>query len=454
MHSPPATKPRVLIADDDLALADTLVDGLADAGFEVTRTGSSVEAKALLEQQPFDALVTDLRMPGIDGLGLLAISQRLSRDRPVIVMTAYSAVDTAVESIRMGAYHYLTKPFKVGELTLFLERALADARLRQEARALRRSLGEGSAMARLVGRDGGLRDVATLVSRVAEADVPVLVLGETGSGKGLVVRALHFEGGRGKAPLVTVNCAALPEALLESELFGHVRGAFTGASANRRGLIEEASGGTLLLDEIGDLALPLQAKLLHVLEQGVVRAVGSNREVSIDVRFVAATHRDLRALAAEGRFREDLLFRLDVVTIEVPPLRQRTGDLPGSSSTSWRRPSPGTPTPPPVASPPPPCRSSRPTTGPAMSARLEHLVQRAVLLVQTPEIDVSDLPPAIVAAAPRAFAFGGHVRKLEEVERQYAEWALEQLGGRRMLTAERLDIDRKTLARLLGGTDG
>jgi two-component system response regulator HydG len=453
MHSPPATKPCVLIVDDDVALVDTLADGLADAGFEATRTGSSLEAKELLEQRPFDALVTDLRMPGIDGLGLLAISQRLSRERPVIVMTAYSAVDTAVESIRMGAYHYLTKPFKVGELTLFLERALADARLRQEARTLRRSLGEGSAMARLVGRHGSLRDVATLVSRVAEADVPVLVLGETGTGKGLVVRALHFEGGRGKAPLVTVNCAALPEPLLESELFGHVRGAFTGASANRRGLIEEANGGTLLLDEIGDLALPLQAKLLHVLERGVVRAVGSNREVPIDVRFVAATHRDLHALAAEGRFREDLLFRLDVVTIEIPPLRQRPGDLPELVAHFLEEAV--------VRHPHAVARHFTPAALERLAAydwpgnvrELEHMVERAVLLVQTPDIDVSDLAPAIVAAAPRPFVFGGRVRKLQEVERQYAEWALEQLGGRRMLTAETLDIDRKTLARLLGGTD-
>jgi two-component system response regulator HydG len=299
-----------------------------------------------------------------------------------------------------------------------------------------------------------LREVATLVSRVAEADVPVLVLGETGTGKGLVVRALHFEGGRGRAPLVTVNCAALPEPLLESELFGHVRGAFTGASASRRGLIEEASAGTLFLDEIGDLALPLQAKLLHVLEQGLVRAVGSNREVPVDVRFIAATHRDLRALAAAGRFREDLLFRLDVVTIEVPPLRQRAGDLPELVAHFLDEAL--------ARHPRAVVRRFTPAAMDKLAAyawpgnvrELEHLIQRAVLLVQTPDIDVSDLPPSMVAVTSRPFAFSGPVVELEEVDRRYAEWALEQLGGKRMLTAEKLDIDRKTLSRLLGAGGG
>ena len=443
-------KPRILLADDDLALVETLTDGLADLGYDVRGTGSGVEAQRLLEQEEVDALVTDLRMPVVDGLGLLGVSQRLDRERPVIVMTAYSAVDTAVESIRLGAYHYLTKPFKVAELALFLDRAIADARLRREARTLRRALGEGSSLARIIGRQGGLREVSTLVSRVAEADVPVLVLGETGTGKGLVVRALHFEGGRGKAPLVTVNCAALPEALLESELFGHVRGAFTGANATRRGLLEEANGGTLFLDEIGELALPLQAKLLHVLEHGVVRAVGANREIPINVRFVAATHRDLKAQVAAGRFREDLLFRLDVITIDVPPLRQRTNDLPelvahflaqsvAKHSTAIAR-----------RFTPDAMEKLQRYAWPGNVRELEHLVERAILLVQTPEIGVGDLPASISSAAPATFGFAGPVVSLDAMERRYAAWALEQLGGRRMLTAETLDIDRKTLARLLG----
>jgi two-component system response regulator HydG len=443
-------KPRILVADDDLALVETLSDGLSDAGYDVHGTGSSLDAKKLLETQDFDALVTDLRMPGVDGLGLLGVSQKLSRERPVIVMTAYSAVDTAVESIRMGAYHYLTKPFKVAELALFLGRALADARLRRDARTLRQTLGEGSALAKLVGRHGGLAEVSTLVSRVAEADVPVLVLGETGTGKGLVVRALHFEGGRGQAPLVTVNCAALPEPLLESELFGHVRGAFTGANANRRGLLEEANGGTLFLDEIGELALPLQAKLLHVLESGVVRAVGSNREVAIDVRFVAATHRDLKEQVAADRFREDLLFRLDVITIDVPPLRQRTQDLAALTAHFLDEALARTPRAVVTRFSAAAMEKLMAYAWPGNVRELEHLVQRSVLLVQTREVTVADLPAAMAAAEPRAFAFAGPVVTLEEMERRYAAWALDQLGGKRMLTAETLDIDRKTLVKLLG----
>jgi two-component system response regulator HydG len=444
------TLPRILLADDDLALVSTLVDGLSDAGFDVHGTGSALEAKKLLETQDFDALVTDLRMPVVDGLGLLGVSQKLARERPVIVMTAYSAVDTAVESIRMGAYHYLTKPFKVGELALFLGRALAEARLKREARTLRQSLGEGTALAHLVGRHGGLAEVATLVSRVAEADVPVLVLGETGTGKGLVVRALHFEGGRGQAPLVTVNCAALPEPLLESELFGHVKGAFTGANANRRGLIEEANGGTLFLDEIGELALPLQAKLLHVLESGVVRAVGSNREVPIDARFVAATHRDLKAQVAAGKFREDLLFRLDVISIDVPPLRQRTGDL--AELTAHFLDAALAKSPRAVVRRFGVAAMEKLTAyaWPGNVRELEHLVQRVVLLGQSEEVELGDLPASIVAAVPKGVSFTGPVVTLEEMERKYAAWALEELGGRRMATAEALDIDRKTLVKLLG----
>jgi two-component system response regulator HydG len=389
-------------------------------------------------------------MPGVDGLGLLALSRKLSLARPVIVMTAYSAVESAIESIRMGAYHYLTKPFKTDELRLFLERALAEARLADEARTLRRALGEGSPRARLVGRQRGLAEVSALTSRVAEADVPVLVLGETGVGKGLIVRALHYEGPRGKGPFVTVNCAALPEQLLESELFGHARGAFTGANTSRRGLLEEASGGTLFLDEIGELALPLQAKLLHVLEQGVVRAVGSNREVSVDVRFVAATHRNLKAMAAEGKFRSDLLFRLDVVSIEVPALREHAMDIPelvdhflGVAVAKHPRSLARRFSPEAIA-------QLALYSWPGNVRELEHLVERSVLLVQHEVVGVSDLPAEIAGAHAASLSFVPPVLTLDELEKRYAAWALAELGGRRGNTADALGIDRKTLGRLLG----
>ncbi len=369
-------------------------------------------------------------------------------------MTAYSAVDSAIESIRQGAYHYLTKPFKVDELALFLGRSLEDARLRRETRTLRRAMREGQSLDTLVGSGAAMREVASVVRRIADTNVPVLVLGETGTGKGLVARALHGEGGRASGPFVTVNCAALPEQLLESELFGHARGSFTGAVGERRGLFEEASGGTLFLDEIGEMALPLQAKLLDVLERGVVRPLGSNKERPVDARIVAATHRDLAARVARGEFRDDLLFRLDVVTIDVPPLRHRRDDIPelvvhfleagkkkhpdaaGERFTLEAM----------------ACLQRYPWPGNVRE--LEHLVERSLLLGSGSLIGVTDLPRALQETAELAVVesgtvFASPVLPMVELQRKYAAWALEQLGGRRMLTAEKLDVDRKTLAKLL-----
>ena len=446
------TKPaRVLIVDDDQALVETICDGLADAGYDPHGLTVGREALVALEKEQFDALVTDLRLPVVDGMQLLSLSRRVAPERPVIVMTAFSAVDTAIESIRQGAYHYLTKPFKVDELALFLGRALDEARLRREAKALRRAMRDDFSLDNVIGRSGGMRDVCRLVSRIAEADVPVLILGETGSGKGLIARALHNEGRQAAGAFVSVNCAALPEQLLESELFGHVKGAFTGATSSRRGLIEEANGGTLFLDEIGEMALGLQAKLLHVLEQSVVRAVGSNKEINVDVRFVAATHRNLAARAASGEFREDLLFRLDVLSIEIPPLRQRGDDLPQLVEHFLQR-----------------AKRRHPRSQverfsseamerlthygwPGNVRELENVVERCVLLAQGAEVTPADLPSSIAAAKPRELEFTGPVLPLGDLARRYAAWALQRLEGRRMLAAEKLGIDRKTLAKLLDG---
>ncbi|MEO6418566.1 MAG: sigma-54 dependent transcriptional regulator, partial [Polyangiaceae bacterium] len=319
--------PRILIVDDQLSMAEMLADGLVERGYDAVPIGSSRAAAKLLAEERFDALVTDLRMPEMDGLELLASARKSNPQRPVIVMTAYSAVETAIESIRQGAYHYLTKPFKTEELALFLQRALDDASLKREAATLKRTLKDRFGLSNIVGRSGSMEEVCDLIERVADASAPVLIVGETGTGKSLVARAIHAQGSRAKALFIAVNCAALPENLLESELFGHVKGAFTGATANRAGLIEEASGGTLFLDEIGEMHPALQAKLLHVLESGTVRAVGANKERSVDTRMLTATHCDLHERVAAGTFREDLMYRLDVVTIEVPPLRQRRDDL-------------------------------------------------------------------------------------------------------------------------------
>jgi two-component system response regulator HydG len=441
---------RVLVVDDDLALAETLSDGLEERGYRATPEGSSVAGARLLEQGDVDALVTDLRMPGLDGLELLALSRRLDPTRPVIVTTAFSDVASAVESIRQGAYHYLTKPFKVDELVLFLRRALEEARLRSEAVLLRRALRDRFALANLVGESKPMRALCDLVERVADAEVPVLLSGETGTGKGLVARALHALSRRSAGPFVSVNCAALPENLLESELFGHVKGAFTGAVSQRAGLFEEAHGGTLFLDELGEIDVGLQAKLLDVLESGQVRAVGSNKPRSVDVRVIAASNRNLRAMVADHRFREDLLFRLDVVRLELPPLRDRLEDVPMLVAHFFKA-SKGRHPRSPVE------RFSAEAHArlaqhpwPGNVRELENLVERAVLLGRTPEVQGQDLQLDVARPpAERHVEFRGPVLPLRQLQRRYASWALRQEGGRRLATAESLGVDRKTLARLL-----
>ena len=449
MRSTMGRTSRVFVVDDDRALAETLSDGLADRGYDAVAIASSAEAARRLGVEDVDALVTDLRMPGVDGLGLLELSRRTAPERPVIVMTAYSAVDTAVESIRQGAYHYLTKPFKVDELALFLDRALEDARLRRETVVLRRALRDQFAIANVIGRSDAMRELCDLASRVADATTPVLIVGETGTGKGLIARAVHGGGPRANGPFVTVNCAAVPENLLESELFGHTKGAFTGATGPRKGLFEQASGGTLFLDEIGEMPLPLQAKLLGVIERGVVRALGADFERPVDTRVVAATHRSLRTRVKEGAFREDLLFRLDVVRLEIPPLRQRREDLPALiahflAQARGRHP-----------------QSPVQTLGEGALARLmahawpgnvrelENAIERVVLLGRHAEATAAELPSDMGVAPREELHFDGPVVPLDQLDRRYARWAIARMGGRKMLTAEKLGIDRKTLARLL-----
>ncbi len=365
-------------------------------------------------------------------------------------MTAYGAIDTAVESIRQGAYHYLTKPFRLDELVIVLRRALDEVRVRREAAALRQTLRERFAAATILGDSRAMRAALEVVERVADTSASVLLIGETGTGKGLVARALHTESRRASAPFVTVNCAALPETLLESELFGHVKGAFTGATANRGGLFADAHGGSIFLDEIGEMAPALQARLLHVLERGVVRPVGGSGEREVDVRVIAATHRDLRERVAQGQFREDLFYRLDVVTIELPPLRARADDIPLLAEhflTQARAKYPSSPV----------ARVSAEVMSrlaeyrfPGNVRELSHLIERAVLLGRGPELALADLPAALrsEAQATRSL-FRGEIVPVREIQRRYAAWALAQLGGNRTRTAERLGIDTKTLAKWL-----
>ncbi|HZU82806.1 MAG TPA: sigma-54 dependent transcriptional regulator [Polyangiaceae bacterium] len=445
--------PRVLIVDDELSMAEMLAEGLAERGFDAAAIASSGEAARRLAEEQVDALVTDLRMPGVDGLELLSIARRVAPDCAVLVMTAYSTIDTAIESIRRGAYHYVTKPFKLDELAVFVERAIDEVRLRRDAVRLKRALKERSSLGNLVGRSRAMQDVQSLVLRVADARAPVLLLGETGTGKGVVARALHAEGSRAAGPFVTVNCAALPESLLESELFGHVKGAFSGATARRVGLFEEANGGSLLLDEIGEMTPALQAKLLDVLERSVIRAVGSSKESAVDVRVIAATHRDLRELVGTGAFRQDLLYRLEVVTIDVPALRHRPDDIPllvehFLQQSRARHPRSAVERIGPEA-----MRVMLAHRWPGNVRELENAVERLVLLGARPEVGRDELPAAWTAEREAALSFGGAVLPMREMQRQYAAWAFDQLGGRKQRTADALGVDLKTLGRWLRDDD-
>ena len=444
------TRPCVLIVDDTLEMARTIADGLSERGYDTVAAGGGQQALDLLASDELDAVVTDLRMPDVDGMAVLAASRRTDAQRPVIVMTAYSAVDSAVESIRQGAYHYLTKPFKLDELTIFLQRALEEYRLRHEASALRKTLKQRFSTTNLIGDSPALRAVIDVIERVADADVPVLVTGETGTGKGIVARALHAESARHGAAFVPVNCGALPEALLESELFGHLRGAFTGASSDRQGLFAEADGGTIFLDEIGEMPLSLQTKLLHVLESGSVRPVGATRERPVNARVVAATNRDLRDAAREGSFREDLLYRLDVVTVSLPALRHHPEDIPVLldhflSLARDRHPRSAM-----VGFSAPAIKLLLAYDWPGNVRELAHTVERAVLLARAAEAGPEDLLPEIERGGPsNELQFRGGVVPFRELQYRYAVWALAQFAGHRGRTADRLGVDGKTLARWL-----
>ena len=440
------TNLRVLIVDDELEMARTLCDGLADHGFDAVAASSGRAALALLAEQRFDALVTDLRMSEMDGLTLMAQARLLAPDRPTLIMTAHGAIDSAIESIRQGAYHYLTKPFKLDELVIFLRRAIQDARLRREADALRTTLRERFGRETLVGHSAPMRALFETLERVAAADVPLLIGGETGTGKGLVTRIVHAESRRAGGPFVEVNCAALPEGLLESELFGHEKGAFTGAARSRRGLFAQADGGTLFLDEIGDIPPSIQVKLLHVLEEGMVRPVGSDRASRIDVRVVAATHRDLRQSVRAGAFREDLFYRLDVVSIQLPPLRQRREDIPFLAEHFMREQRTRHPQSPVQRFSPEAMKRLLDYNWPGNARELSHVVERALVLSRGSEIQTEDLPPALSQqAGSRPPILEGEILPIRTVQRRYAGWALAQCGGHRARAAEKLGVDVKTL---------
>ncbi|MCW5890479.1 MAG: sigma-54-dependent Fis family transcriptional regulator [bacterium] len=450
------TRGRVLVVDDDRDLCALLALQLGRRGFHVTWRTTPAEALEVARSADLDAVLTDLQMDGMHGLELCERIVAVRPDVPVAVLTAFGSLETAVSAIRAGAYDFITKPPDVDALEHTLGRAVAQRRLREELRRLPVA-GEMRRFGELLGNSAAMQRVFDLLQRVVDSDASVLVTGESGTGKELVARALHRHGRRGNAPFVAVNCAAVPEALLESELFGHVRGAFTDARNTRPGLFAQAHGGTLFLDEIGDLPLPLQPKLLRAIQEKRIRPVGSDAEVACDVRVVASTNRDLDAAVAEHRFREDLFFRINVIPLPLPALRDRGHDILLLAQHFLDR-----------------CRAQGGTRVVGISAaaarrllayawpgnvrELQNCVERAAVLARYDHLTVDDLPERVGSYRPSSALLGPDgppgLLPLAEVERRHILRVLELVRGNKTLAAQALGLDRKTLRRKLARGTG
>jgi two-component system NtrC family response regulator len=441
---------RLVIVDDDASQRDLLAGFFRDLGAEVREAAGGKEALELVERDVPEAVITDMRMPGMDGRALLAELRQRYPELPVLLATAYGTVQDAVACLKEGATDYLLKPLELDEVEHVVRRALEDRRLRREVAALRTRLGEIDAIPGIVTAGGAMNEVLSTISRVAPSGVSVLVTGESGTGKEMVARAIHAASPRAEGPFAAINGAALSPTLLESELFGHERGAFTGADRARAGRLEAASGGTLFLDEIGDLPADVQVKLLRVLQERSVERVGSTRSIPVDVRVVAATHRDLPGMVKEGTFREDLFYRLAVVIVELPPLRRRRADIPllvdhfiarhretiGSEARAFSREA---------------MDLLVRYDYPGNVRELENVVQRALVLARGEIVRTDDLPPALLASdstesgTAAALESGSLPERVAALERQAIEEALELEGGNQSRAARRLGISERAL---------
>ncbi len=435
---------RILVVDDEAAQRQLVTGFLRRQGFDVAAAGDGTEAVARFRLEAFDLVLTDQRMPGLSGLALLDALRAVTPEVAVIVMTAYGTIETAVAAIKAGAADYLTKPLNLDELLHRIRLVRERQRLLTENRELRLALRERHRVDGIVGESGRMQEVLSLVHRVAGSDATVLLQGESGTGKELIARAIHHASPRAAGPLVRVNCAALPESLLETELFGHEKGAFTGAATARQGRFELAHGGTLFLDEIGDVPLHLQVKLLRVLQEREFERVGSSRPLPVDVRLIAATHRDLPALVRRGAFRDDLYYRINVVTIVVPPLRERREDIPPLIDHFVRRYA---------------AANHKPIVGLTGEARdlllrydypgnvreLENLIERAVVLTRDDVIGAADLPLTLHDPPGEAAGGVGLTAAVEALERRLIREALAGAGGVQTRAADALGVSERVL---------
>ncbi len=442
----------MLVVDDDGETCQLVKVGLEKRGFEVGFRLSGAAALDALAGADFDVVITDLQMRGMSGLELCDRIIQSRADLPVVVITGFGSLETAIAAIRAGAYDFITKPFDMDALKLTLARAVQHHALRREVTRLRQTVAEARGQGEILGASPAMQKVFDLLDRIVETDASVLITGESGTGKELVARALHRRSKRRGGPFVAVNCAAMPEALLESELFGHERGAFTDAKAARPGLFVQASGGTLLLDEIGEMPLALQPKLLRALQERTVRPVGADTEAPFDARIVAATNKDLESAVEEKRFREDLFYRINVIHVPLPPLRARGSDVLLLAQHDVEHYA---------------AVNEKKVTGlsaeaaekligyawPGNVRELQNCVERAVALTRYAEIGVEDLPEKIRSYRRSHVVVASddpsELVPLEEVERRYILRVLEALGGNKTLTAQTLGLDRKTLYRKL-----
>ena len=451
-----ARQHHILVIDDDAAMRSMVADFLTAEGHRVSQAPLASEALRRLsvskdaggELFDIDLVVSDLNMPEMSGLDFISKFKELQPSVPVILITAFGSIETAIEAIRRGAFDYITKPFKLNEMSVTIARALKFHDLHLENIRLQGETEQTQSFGKIIGKSPGMREVFDLIRRVAPANANVLITGESGTGKERVARAIHDEGPRRQKRFVAINCTAIPEALLESELFGHAKGSFTGAINRKRGLFEEADGGTIFLDEIGDMNLALQGKLLRVIQERKIRSVGDTVDRDIDVRIVAATHKDLKAAIRNGTFREDLYYRLSVIPVVIPPLRHRREDIPllaehflkkyatanHSKVTAF-------------ASEAMARLISMPWEGNVRE--LENIIERTVVLARGSVIEEKDLPKAGDATVENFFEAtqNGTLPTLEDVERRYFKFVLDKTAGRKEKAAQILGVNRRTLYR-------
>lgn len=441
---------KILVIDDEKSMCDLLVSGLKRLNFEVVANQQPHQAIAILSDRSFDVLLTDVRMTTASGIDLCQQVVGHFSDLPVVVMTAFGSLETAISAIRAGAYDFITKPVDLEALAIALDRAIQLRRLRDENKRLREEVQVSTNLTDLIGESQAIKALTHTVAQAARSDASVLVNGETGTGKEIVARILHRNSSRSEGPFVAINCAAIPENLLEAELFGYEKGAFTDAKANRPGLLNQANGGTLFLDEIGDMPLGLQSKILRVLQEKVVRPVGGQQEAPSDFRLISATHQDLEQAIEEKRFREDLFFRINVLQIEVPPLRARGNDILLLAHTFLKN----------FAAKAKKCvlgieaKAAEKLLAypwPGNVRELQNCMERAVALTQFENITCDDLPAKIKNFETSHILIAAHnpqeLVSLEEVERRYIKRVLEAVGDNKSQAAKILGLDRKTLYR-------